>query len=588
MPPITPKTIDAFFREELQALQELGKKYAQIHPDRARLLNPDALPEQDPYVERLFEGFAFLSGRIREKIDGSLAEFVASFVDLLWPFYSREIPSLTVVQFKNKPLKWIKPLAIPRQTLVQSGRVGVERAVCTFSTTQKVMIAPLQIDNVETGDIGMGKSFLKFRFSMVKATAGVVRQLSTLRLYLHAEMPTAMMLHEYLTRRVVAVSIEGRSGKSITLDALTAVLPAGFAANETLLPDEEGHFTGHSLLREYFIFPEKFLFIDLHGFDLLSDDLCTMEGEFSYCLHFDKRFPPNLPFGTEAFRLFCAPAINLFECDIEPVSHTGLRTEYLLTADAAYRESVNIQSIRSVTGLNSATGVEAAYYPAQAFRSTGKEQGPTYAVHFRTDRKGRRKCFLEPGGSQLSQAMLQEELLSICGFCCNGMLPREEIRENGITNIPSDIKAMVRVSNITRPGETHLPPQSEDFLGIYLVHQASAYATLADASALKALLRLYDWSGDEGRKRRIEAIAGVTAQPAQKMVDGAIVKGVEITISIEESVFGDVSDMHLFGMVLQRFFTLNVSINTYADLALITRPAGTVHWFRHEIERPVR
>jgi type VI secretion system protein ImpG len=31
-------------------------------------------PARDPYVERLFEGFAFLMGRLREKLDDDLPE----------------------------------------------------------------------------------------------------------------------------------------------------------------------------------------------------------------------------------------------------------------------------------------------------------------------------------------------------------------------------------------------------------------------------------------------------------------------------------------------------------------------------------
>ncbi len=47
---------------------------------------------RDPFVERLFEGFAFLMGRMREKLDDDLPELTESVVSLLWPHYLRTIP----------------------------------------------------------------------------------------------------------------------------------------------------------------------------------------------------------------------------------------------------------------------------------------------------------------------------------------------------------------------------------------------------------------------------------------------------------------------------------------------------------------
>lgn len=38
------------------------------------MLNLDKPGARDPYVERLFEGFAFLMGRLREKLDDDLPE----------------------------------------------------------------------------------------------------------------------------------------------------------------------------------------------------------------------------------------------------------------------------------------------------------------------------------------------------------------------------------------------------------------------------------------------------------------------------------------------------------------------------------
>ena len=58
-----------YYEAEMRYLREAGKEFAQAFPDRAKMLNIDRIGERDPHVERLFEGFAFLVGRLRQKLD---------------------------------------------------------------------------------------------------------------------------------------------------------------------------------------------------------------------------------------------------------------------------------------------------------------------------------------------------------------------------------------------------------------------------------------------------------------------------------------------------------------------------------------
>lgn len=73
-----------YFEAEMRYLREAGKEFAQAYPDRAAMLNLDKPGARDPYVERLFEGFAFLMGRLREKLDDDLPELTEGLVSLLW------------------------------------------------------------------------------------------------------------------------------------------------------------------------------------------------------------------------------------------------------------------------------------------------------------------------------------------------------------------------------------------------------------------------------------------------------------------------------------------------------------------------
>lgn len=87
---------DKYFRDELAFLREQGREFSDIHPQLARYLHGN---HTDPDIERLLEGFAFLTGRLREKIDDEFPEFTHSMISMLWPNYLRPIPSHTIMRF---------------------------------------------------------------------------------------------------------------------------------------------------------------------------------------------------------------------------------------------------------------------------------------------------------------------------------------------------------------------------------------------------------------------------------------------------------------------------------------------------------
>src|SRR5690606_41659005 len=49
-------------------------------------------PSPDPDVERVLEGVAFLTGRIRQKIDDDFPEFIQGLTQLIFPHYLRPLP----------------------------------------------------------------------------------------------------------------------------------------------------------------------------------------------------------------------------------------------------------------------------------------------------------------------------------------------------------------------------------------------------------------------------------------------------------------------------------------------------------------
>ena len=164
--------------------------------------------------------------------------------------------------------------------------------------------------------------------------------------------------------------------------------------------------------------------------------------------------------------------------------------------------------------------------------------------------------------------------MSIEAWCTNSTIPREEIREGQINKGGRDFPDYVMISNITRPTLPCYPPEESESLWIFLSHLSSTFMTLGNADSLKAFLRLYNWSHEEGKNRRIEGISDVHIDPAEQVIGGQALRGLRMTVTVLSSHFDGAGDLHLFGEALKEFLAQYVSINSFAELALVQKPSG--------------
>ncbi len=572
--------IEKYYEEELRYLYESGKEFAKAHPDRAQFLNIDSVGDRDPYVERLFEGFAFLAGRIREKLDDSFPQLTEGIINLLWPQLLQEIPSTAMVQFTPRVGLLQETKTLPRGSEVLSNPVGPESTICRFITTQDVQLSPVSLTGVEKETDTKGNEILSFHFQLDTGASWNSCSFKSQRIYLHAEFPTALMLHENLTTSVQNVQLSVNNGQcKVNIDPASAVTPGALSHDNALLPGDQRSFWGYSLLREYFIYPEKFLCIDLNGFDTIP--FCDPEPQsFTYTVTLSKQFTTDKPFATENFKLFCCPVVNLSLQETEPVIRSGLKSEYRVVADVSNPHSVFSHNILTVTGIDRVTGERYEYEPLYSFKNISDAGARTFATRFVRTAAGKREMYLITGGSQTTDTGdLREENLSIMAWCFNGEIPRDYIREGGINRPGKGFPDYVRITNITRPTLPCSPPENDNYLWMFQSHLSSTWASLASAEALKNFLKIYDWSRQEGRTRRIEAISEVESSPAETVFNGCSVRGVRVTVTLRETEFRDSGDIHLFGQVLNEFLGQFVSINSFLELVFVQKPSGkTMQW----------
>lgn len=92
-----------YYRANLVHLRELSAEFAQQFPKVAAKLNISQLETQDPFVERLLEGSAFLAARVEKKFDDGYPLMLQSLLLRVCPLALSPLPAGAVVSFEKNP-----------------------------------------------------------------------------------------------------------------------------------------------------------------------------------------------------------------------------------------------------------------------------------------------------------------------------------------------------------------------------------------------------------------------------------------------------------------------------------------------------
>lgn len=567
-----------YYEAEMRYLREAGKEFARAHPDRAAMLNLDKPGARDPYVERLFEGFAFLMGRLREKLDDDLPELTEGLVSLLWPHYMRTIPSLAIVEFSPdwRSLRQAEMLAEGFSVL--SRPVGPHKTACQYRTTRDVPLQPLHLADASLHTETDGRSAIRLRFECPEKVDWRKAGIDKVAIFLNAESPVSSALHLAMTRRVHAIYARhaGTHTERHQFDGWCK--PMGFDDNDGLWKKADTAFSGYQLLLEYFSFRPKFMFVELRGLDTIG--LTAASTWFEIDIVLSEAWSSDLPFETENFRLHCAPVINLFTLEADPLTLNPLENEYLLRPLRLQDGHTEIYSVDNIHGA--VKNGNPPYVPFTSFRHRGgmmRHDAPERYFHTRVKRgpSGLYDTWLILGGRsfELEQLSDKPESLSMRITGTNGQLPRKALESTLLDRVVKTGKVPVRVLNVTAPTMPLYPPANDRFHWRVMSHLGSNFLSMMDnPEVLRGTLALYDWTDDEMNRRRLEAIVAVKHTLIRRFEKGFMLRGVDIEVTLNMDNFAGEGDVNLFGEMLHRFFALYADIHLFNQLTLVLQPTG--------------
>jgi type VI secretion system protein ImpG len=586
-----------YYERELTYLRRLGAEFGKRYPRVASGLQLEATRSDDPHVERLLEGFAFLAARVHLKIDDELPEITQALLGSVYPEYTRPVPSLSLVHFQLDPEqgKLTGGYQVPQGTLLYTRAAGgvqlkfrtsYDTTLWPVTVSEAAWVAPHQLDPPVRGTDAVAALRLVLRTPADVPLSKL--DLQSLRFYLNAESNVAPVLYELLCNNCIRIMVRqpgrGDAG-AVTLPA-SALRPVGFEPEEGVLPLPRRSHVGFRLLTEYFTFPEKFFFLDLTGLAALKAADFGEQAEIVILIsRFERPERRALLEGAvsaDTIRLGCTPVINLFPHTAEPVLLTQRRPDYQLVADARRRDAIGIYSVEEVRVVPGLRAEPIRYEPLYSYRHGSHGDGPRHYWHAtrRSRRVGNREVsdvFLSFVDTSANTIHPDGDSATASLLCFNADLPSQlQIGDPaGDFEMPGS-GPVRRITALVNPTPLISAPSSSAMLWRLVSLLSLNFVSLVEGgpATLQEVLRLHNLLDSPGGDRQIQAITSLAAEPAYARISSehglTFARGQRIDIELDEEQFAG-GGVYLFASVLERFFGLYTSLNSFSVLRARTR-----------------
>ncbi|NNE58288.1 MAG: type VI secretion system baseplate subunit TssF [Hellea sp.] len=600
-----PRLLD-FYEAELKYLRDQSKNFAKTHQTAGRRLGLNST-EPDPYVERLLEGVAFLSSRVRLKINDQFPEFTQHLLQAIQPHYLAPSPSMCITAFEPKAGDpgLAAGFPVPRRTRLTANPPESSQTPIIFETGHEVILWPLEITKAEY--IHSRAATAKFAtIAGVRANAAITLRIEStsgidlniveadfLDIFLEGSEAIPNELYRQMIGEAVAVVGRAVDAKD---EYVKLELPAqcGFDDEDSLLPNDGRTLGAYRMLTEYFACPERFRFVKL-------SDLQKIIPQSSKAIEITILFSRSSDILRQSvdkrnFRLFATPAINLFEKQMNRVGYKPEEHHLKVTPDRSARLDFEVFRLLDVKAYDQDNSNPQTVEPLYAFGSHLYEHQSAlfYAttIKMRTMSRPERRSLgreyyigtdtfinlTSPGNPQRLDDIHE---LSIRALVTNRELP-EELKRSGDTQLVFSglpVQEVNIISGPTRP----LPPMGiGDAAWRVIGHLTPNFASglsdkNGDAEMLRDHLALYGRQDDSVMRTQIDGIMSVKSRKITRRIPGlgrlALARGLMVDVELDDSVY-DQASAFVFSAVVERFLAEFAVVNSFTETRFYSNTNG--------------
>jgi len=616
------------YEDELAFLREMGAEFAEAHPKIAGRLKLDDTDVRDPYVERLMEGFAFLSARVRLRMQAQYPNFTQNLLSLLYPNYTAPVPACTVFEFSPKTTDsaLTTGFTLPIGTSV-SGRIEGEDTPVEFTLCREITLRPLIVDSADyterpadlerlfSENVAIGlSSAIRVRVRVAGgATLGGL-DLLDLGFFVSGESGRAdrilraiLMESPHVVVRPVQKAGSEELPDRIPGSPLPPIKHDGFSESQSLLPVSARTFSGHRILQEAFIIPEAFRFIRVQGLG----DVFEGRGERAFDLVFGldssiPEFSDWIDAGT--FRLHCGPAVNLFERRADRISVQSTQNEHLVTVDSTRPQNFEVYSVKNVDGIRRGKGgggqqrvrFQSVFQPDVSTdndkinpaklkgRPQGGEASALGSFNIRRDSriistKSSTTSYygtdvylrlMQPGGGPITMDIDQ---LVITTLCTNrGLALRLGNKSKYTLRATAPVKKIRAIIGPTLPRVplSHGSAGWDLINALSLNHLSFSGDAVENGVWLRRLLSLFVDTTDVVQRQLVSAFEGLSTDIVTRRLPGkgpvSYGRGLEISLHVDEQRMRGTGPF-LLASALERFMSRAATLNTYTQTVLLSK-----------------
>jgi type VI secretion system protein ImpG len=633
------------YNRELRILKEHAKEFAEEFPGVAERLGGLLENNMDPMIGGLLEGTAYLASRVQLKLKHEYSQFTNNLLDQLVPDYLAPVPSMALLRvdppFAEPSLK--DGIKISGGTYADARFVERERRIaCRYRLSSNIHLWPFEIasaeflpspaslqglgvDVVSPIQSGLKLSLLRrttarredeptAKQSAKKADGWISKcRTSDLTFYIVCQEADAVRIYEKIFANTKGIYIRHLNAFG---DPVISPLPReclqqiGFGEDEALFPTEKRVFSGFDLLREFFVFPAKFLGFKLVNLDKVLPHIDT--NRLDVILAFDLGDNKlNAVVKAESFAMYAVPAVNLFEMTTARVPIKQNEYEYHVVTDRSRHLDFEVHRILKIQAHFSGGGAKTEVFPLYA--APPLEVLDSETIYYTIRRLPRRRSEDERRFGQSSRYVgtdvfvtlsnhlnADDELrvteLTVRALCSNRHLTEFLPVGQGGADFILEEKTALKVSCISGPTlprdstiaytATGASASLESTSAWRLISMLSlnhlgltGRGTDDSAAALRELLSLFANRSDAATERRIRGIIAIENSAINRRVrqkNGAgVVRGLEIRVTMDEKAF-EGSGIFLMGAILDRFFAEYVGINNAVQTVIISSERGVI------------
>ena len=575
-----------YYRENLAHVRETAAEFAAEFPKIASRLELSAYNCQDPYVERLLEGTAFLAARVENKLEKGFPRFLETVASSAAPYAIAPIPSFAVIGFEpDYGDERLRTGYVMRRGAQFKCKVPGVDTPCVFSTICDTSVnaavlrgARYQVRDLDACGVDDRKVAAALILDIVDADGvGGAAMADDLLCYIDMPEGSASALQGQLCGDLCGVYMR-MGDETIRLDGVTVDVPM-FSGSED--PGRIRVMDGFRAMVRFMAFPRLFKFFHVKGLKRWLDRANGLPAELVFA--FRRREEPFVrSIGTNSIRLNCVPVANAFPRWSDRTECNGAFEHHVSPCRSAPQdfEVLRVDEVEAYDAQNRVLfKAEGTYEGGGSNRFVPHRRARLFKpMHSRSSYHGS-EVFVSLAGEDYDAHHGEIRQIGARVVCSNRDLPLLIRVEDPVA--PSAEEPILSAALVGQPSSPFLPPiregTSADWGKVGLISLNLSSVLWRDgnmpAETLRRLVKAFVLDDEGVAGRLADAITDLRSEPRVfRFVSGGtpyFESGWRIELSLKEDLCSG-TGVFIFSRVLRELLFSYVPINTCVEFVVST------------------